>query len=227
MLIPPPTIPRISRFNAVACCPPCSLNICVSDKDLCARWMECRSVVSQCFEQIGKPRCSAVFPDTVQATQAHVKTEAFETWTGFFGYHCLVCNPTSARHRCVGQGAALRWLIVRVSCGRPGKITMWIKGTCSVQMKTINEPHYPYFWRVLDFFKDIYNAVLFLITAAFTGHFYLCVCEFLIIHVRQVIFTVNSNVVFFHLLCLCWILFHCLLSSSQYLAYFALQQTFL
>lgn len=67
---------------------------------------------------------------------------------------------------------------------------------------SINEHYYSYFWRVLDFFLNIYNAVLFLITAAFTGHFYLCVCEFLIIHVRRVIFTVNSNVISFHLICL-------------------------
>lgn len=56
---------------------------------------------------------------------------------------------------------------------------------------------------------------------------FIFVCEFLIIHVRRVIFTVNSNVVFFHLICLYWILFHCSLSSSQYLAYFIFQQTFL
>lgn len=56
---------------------------------------------------------------------------------------------------------------------------------------------------------------------------FIFVCEFLIIHVRWVIFTVNSNVVFFHLISPYWILFHCSLSSSQYLAYFLFQQTFL
>lgn len=66
-----------------------------------------------------------------------------------------------------------------------------------------------------------------MITAAFIGHFCLCVCEFLIIHVRWVIFTVNSNMIFFHLICLYWILFHCSLSSSQCLAYFIFQQIFL
>lgn len=75
-----------------------------------------------------------------------------------------------------GGGAALWRLIVRVSFGRLGKIAMWIKGTCLVRVKTlINETHYSYFWRVLGFFKNIYNAVLFLIATAFTGDFYLCV----------------------------------------------------
>lgn len=40
---------------------------------------------------------------------------------------------------------------------------------------SINETHYSYFWRVLGFFKNIYNAVLFLITTVFTGHFFLSV----------------------------------------------------
>ena len=85
----------------------------------------------------------------------------------------------------------------------------------------------PIFGECQIFFLNIYNAVLFLITAAFSGHFYLCVCEFLIIHVRRVIFTVNSNVISFHLICLQQILFHCSLSSSQYLAYFIFQRIFL
>lgn len=159
---------------------------------MCVHLVQCTSVVGRCFA------------GAVLYFQTHLKQHKLmwkwkslkREWVSL-GIVVLPATKLQLGTDVWGRGAALWWLIVRVSFGRLGKITMWIKGTCLVQMKTLlMRPIIPIFGECQIFKKYIQCCIIFDYSSIHWS--LLSLCEFLIMHVRWVIFTVNSNVVFLH-----------------------------
>lgn len=96
---------------------------------------ECRSVVSYGFAQtqvlccICRCRLSNI---------SEGENESLWNVNGFLWvWSSFLPLNFSEAQMCRAGGAAMWWLILRVSFGSLGKMTMWIKGTCLVQMKPL------------------------------------------------------------------------------------------